>query len=153
MAIDARTLPVDLQHIFTYVDNDGTNVNIHAARLREWVLKNARGITVWDVPINRGLARKFLRDNVVDKKRVIALTADHLKEPLLFCKDGTFTEGRPDVFLVDGHHRYCWYAFMGIALAPAWVLERGQWKEYTIEGLPTISQQGLIDMPVLKRDY
>jgi len=153
MPIYAKDLKDPLEHIFTYVDDDGTNTHIHAARLREWCLKT-KGLEIFNIPISKSLARKYLVENRVARERVQQLTAEHLKEPMIFCKDGTFDiRGYPDVFHVDGHHRYVWHAMMKNEFALAWVLDVEQWQDFKVVGMPAITAQQLIDIPILKRNY
>jgi len=144
---------------YTHVGPDGVNTQIASARLRAHVLKHITDFEVFNVPVRRKLAQDFFRDNAISMVRVHALTKEDRREPILFCKDGTFTRDvtsgdmLPDVFLVDGHHRYARAAMDGEPMIAAWVLELGEWEEFRIVETIELTHEALRAMPVLQKEW
>lgn len=137
--------------IYTFVDNDGSNVHIASERLRKWTL--TQKLETFLVPMNFKLAQRFLLDNVADPMRVIQLLAKKQLDPVIFCKTGTTTNGFPDVMLVDGHHRYVLAWKLQMHYIPAYTLEQHQWRPFEIEGCLDLTQEQLTAMPILPREY
>ena len=154
MAIDFNTLP-DKHPIYSFVGNDGVNIHIDSPGLRNWCIKNRPEVFL--SPTDPKLARTFVRDNVVSPSRVIALamrfTMGEKPDPIIYCKSGTLTNGRPDVYLVDGHHRFYILSMGEAKYIKAHLLEVHQWKPFQVVGVPKISQDFLRNMPILPRDY
>lgn len=147
--IDARTLSIT-DPIYTYSDEE-ICVHVASARLRRVCL--AIMPEVFLTPVSIDLANKFLSENTISMDRVFALTPGDRHEPILYCRDGKFTDGRPDVFLVDGHHRFVRAALEGQSMIEAWVLSEAQWRPFQIFGLPEITGEQLKSQPVLSRSY
>lgn len=147
--------------LFTHVLPNGRNVHIASGRLVAWVQAHKAELEVAAVPITRASAEGFLRDNIVNDEHCMDLLFQILAsgkiEPLLFCKDGQETGGRPDVLFVDGHHRYCVLALpMGLSVAPAYVLEPEQWKDFQVEddlGFLETTKERLEAMPAGPLEY
>lgn len=139
--------------IYTFVDNSGVNINIASQRLHDWCA--AAGLEPQLAPVDRDLSKTFIRDNAVSRDRVKELMKRKDLAPIILCKDGTFStkNGGPNVYLVDGHHRYVLYSALKLPYIPAYCLEVEQWKPFEIEGLSDISREALRDIPILKRSY
>lgn len=160
MTVDADSLPAG-HHVFTHVLPSGENIHIDVSGLRSAVVLNPN----FDhqrklIPIDPHLAHTFVRDNIVSPQRVVQLMGRHRHEadllrmePLVFCADGSFTDGAPDVFFVDGHHRYVMCAVFQLTSAPAYIVPPDFWARFRISGLPSISQQELLDLPIRPRNY
>lgn len=153
MAIDGKTLSPWTQ-VYTFVALDGTNVHIHSPRLREHciALRYPWTPAVVDVP----LARSFIRDNIVDPRRVSQLTEQHFIEPIILCKTEAFGLNHPtipDVLLVDGHHRYTRAAMDGMQTIRAWILELYQWQPFTIYNLPDYTREALNAEPIIAKPH
>ena len=138
--------------IYTFVADNGENFNIDSERLRQWCLSNKPEIFL--VPLRRSLAREMVRNRTVSTERVKQLGLHYvatrkIPEPIIFCK----TNSRPDVILVDGHHRYVLAVVAKMPLIEAFALERHQWEPFRIHGLPAIDQDQLKDLPLKPRDY
>lgn len=152
--IEAKTLgPLD--PVFTHVLPDGTNINIHSGRLRDWCA--GRKLPISLVPVETATAIRFIRENIVDTMHLHYLAreikARRLQpDPIILCKDGGFTNGRPDVLFVDGHHRYVIAAAIHLSAIPAYLLEVEQWKPFQVSGLPDLTHNELRDMPTTKLD-
>ena len=147
--LDAKSLD-KTEPIYTYTEDD-LCIHIASAKLRRVCLLVRPEI--FYTPVSIDLANKFLEQNTVNMDRVFGLRPQDLLEPILYCKDGTFTDGRPDVFLVDGHHRFVRAALEGREMIEAWVLEEAQWRPFQISGLPDITSEQLRDQPVVPRSY
>jgi hypothetical protein len=144
------------RNIYTHVDHDGTNTHIDAQGLRLWCLQHKP--EVYLIPMRFELAAEFIRDNIIDKKRVAELSQrEMLGEtlgPIIMAKDGTFaSNGGPNVMLVDGHHRYFLSAIHKRPFVEGHMLEVAQWKPFQLHGIPEITQEQLVKAPVTKRNY
>lgn len=143
--------------VYTYVDANGKNVHIDSKALHDWCQQ--AGLECVLTPIDCDMAMRFLLDNVVSVERVMALATRQDLTPIIYCMDGQYNnEGRPNVMLVDGHHRYVMMAVRThqaheMPLIPAYVLEPAQWEPFVIEGLPNMSQDMLRAAPLGKREY
>lgn len=137
--------------IFTHVLPNGTNINIDSSRLHAWckVMKPEIFLT----PVDPKMARSFVDNNIASQARCIELLAKPQLAPIILCKDGTFTDGRPDIFFVDGHHRYVLAYMLKLPFIPAHVLDLDQWQPFLIEGVPPITQEHLLAMPITPRNY
>lgn len=137
--------------IFTHVLPNGTNINIDATKLRAWCL--VMKPQIYQIPVDFDRAQSYLRDNVVSFDRCLQLLTKDRLDPIIMAKDGTFTEGRPDVFHVDGHHRYALAGMMHIHFIPGHCLETHEWHPFQIEGVPSVTAEHLAAMPITQRDY
>jgi hypothetical protein len=142
--------------IYSFVASDGTNTHIASARLRVWCLEQTTLERVY-VPVEQQLAAQFISENIVSGTRVGQLVRTLPSrvedwEPLIFAKDGQTTRGRPDVMLVDGHHRYVLAALASVAPL-AWVLEPEQWRPFQIADYITLTQEELREMPILAKEH
>lgn len=137
--------------IYTFIDNEGNNVNIASERLYQWCCAARPEMVL--VPVEPRIARKFQEDNVIDMTRVIELACRKYLDPIIFAKCETSTNGGPDVMLVDGHHRYALAAAMRLSVIPAYVLEPAQWHPFRVKDLIPITQDQLRDIPITKRSY
>jgi hypothetical protein len=134
--------------IYVWVADDGTNVRIASVRLRNWVLLNQHLFEIFLVPVDPDMAKDWIRNKQCDPKRVMNLTYKERREPIIYCKRPTFTNGRPDVFLVDGHHRYVRAAVDGDPFIECWLIEIPQWEPFKVIGAIDISQQQLAEAPL-----
>lgn len=141
--------------IYTWVADDGTNVHIASERLYHWVQTNAATLTCGLIPIDFTRGQDYLRDNIASIDRCLELLSRDPSTitPMIFGERGTYTDGAPDVFHIDGHHRYALYAMCQIPQALAYLLTIDQWKPFQIEGLPNTTQQALAHTPILRRSY
>jgi hypothetical protein len=148
--IDEKTLG-PLEPIFTFVSHDGTNVNIHPGRLREEVLRKKPEVIM--TTVDKDIAYSYVENNCVSLYRVRELaTRRTSREPIIYCEDG-FTDGIPDVMLVDGHHRYVLAATQGLTVIRSVLLLKEFWKPFQIIGTDKISAAFLKAIPVHKRNY
>jgi hypothetical protein len=147
--------PADLtdpsEGIYTFVDSQGRNTNVASNRLRDWTIK-ARPETFL-FPVDSKLAQRFLHDNIVTFERVLEIAMKKRLDPVIFCHDGTYTDGAPNCMLVDGHHRYCYMGLSKQPVIPGHLLTPDQWKPFEIEGLCEITQNQLLAMPNKPRNY
>lgn len=139
------------ENVFTHVLPDGSNVCIWAERLRQHCLK-VKPEVFW-TPVTQVQAVKLIADNTVDKARVMDIAKRSHWDPIIYCKDGTFTNSLPDVFLVDGHHRYVAAAACKVGMIEAWVLEVEFWAPFKATGLSVITAERLKSLPITRRDY
>lgn len=139
--------------IYTFVADDGTNTHIDSKLLREWCLSNKSSLEVFATPVDPKLALRFQDENIISPVRVFELWHRRDLDPVIYCKSGTFTDGRPDVMLVDGHHRYTLAAAKAWPVIPAYILELNQWKPFQIDGLPDLTVDFLRAMPITSRNY
>jgi len=137
--------------IFTHVLPSGENINIAASRLREFLLAHPQESepTRHLIPIDPKLAQSFIDRNTVNFKRVMNLRVLHCREPIILGKDGTFTNGRPDVFFIDGHHRYVRAFIANCPTIEGFVLEPKQWRPFLVSGLPPTTVAELEAWPTL----
>lgn len=141
--------------IYTFVEKaTGANVNIASERLRKWTL--TVGLETVLVPVSRKMCSTWLEDNIISASRVAELyqraRGGEILAPVLFAKDGQMTDGKDDVMLVDGHHRYFLAALCG-CLLPAHVLEVEQWEPFKIVGFPAMDDSTLKALPITRRNY
>ena len=144
--------------IYSFVASDGTNTHIASKRLERWTQEHARELEVGLVACERELAQSFVREDSV-AVRWCEQMLDSIKErkltfedfpPIIFAKDGGETEGRPDVMLVDGHHRYVVHALIGCQFIKAICLEVHQWEPFRIIGLRDQTAEQLRRAPIIK---
>lgn len=138
--------------LYTFVANDGTNTHIAAERLRQWCLA-APNLEIFEVPVEKRIAEGFIKRNIVSYANCVRLVTHQHLNPLIYAKTGTFTEGRPDVMLVDGHHRYVYAAAAGRRTFPAFILEEAEWHPFRVAGALNLTQEELEAVPVLPRTY
>lgn len=153
--IDGTKLP-KLYPIYTFVDKHGVNTHIDSGRLRRSVLRNPP--ILQHIPVEEKLVKQFLETDAVDPQRVRQLLFEWLAgtrkfDPVILVQDGGFTNGRPDVLYVDGHHRYLVAHIAKLPSIPAYVLEPSRWKSFEIRGLPPLTHQRLKEMPLGERHY
>jgi hypothetical protein len=144
--------------IYTHVANDGTTTIVAIDRLWKWVQANKKFLEVQLVPVDEEFAASFIKNNVVSRERLMELIQRvgrkrYKLDPIIFGKDGKFTYNRPDVFMMDGHHRYVIHAVLNIPLIKAYVLEEIDWEPFKVVGHPDITQEKLKGVPILKRLY
>lgn len=140
--------------IYTFIDNEGTNINIASARLRVWCKENKPEIVL--TPVDRKLARTFITENCVSRVRCAQLLRmpKHLMDPILFAlAPPDRPSGKPYGYLVDGHHRYVCHAAAGYPEIFAHMLTPAQWHPFQVEGLKDLTKQQLRDIPILPRHY
>lgn len=140
--------------IYTFIHDDGRNINLASGRMRSWLL--ASGLPTAFAPVDPEFAKTFMRDNTISIPRLETLTLEYSRlkdpfleiEPIIICHRGTIgANGHPDVYLVDGHHRYFLFSILGLGRIRTWFLQVEQWKPYEIEGLPAMSQAELRAYP------
>src|SRR5438105_4604561 len=133
--------------LYMFVSDDGTEqINIHSPSLRKYCLERQPPLEIFVTPIQLGIVNRLLREKSVDMNRVFALTEEHLKEPISFCRH---TDSL--VLLVDGHHRLVRTALDGRQLIKCWVLPPEEWDQFRVIGAPRVTKQTLIDLPLSKR--
>ena len=150
MTIDIREL-VRGEPLFTWVADDGTNIKIASTRLRNWVLLNQHTLEIFAVHVDIEMGTSWLSTGQCDPARVRGLNRRERREPIIFCKRPTFTDGKPDVFLVDGHHRYARAALDGDPLIECWLIEEKDWRPFQVVGGINITQEQLKSAPL--RNY
>jgi hypothetical protein len=148
--IDGKTLP-EGEPVYTYVADDGTNTVIHAERLRQYLKRHPQEVFL--TPVDREMAKGFLEHNVVSLSRVYQLMTKKRLDPIILCKRPTYTDGRPDVYLVDGHHRYVLTALAKSKFIPAVLVEIRVWRKFQVINLPLVTQTILTRTPVTERNY
>lgn len=139
--------------IYTFVAKDGTNTNIASNRLFLWTEANKATLKIELAPVDPKLAQSFLHQNIASLDRCLELLAKPKITPIIFCHDGSYTDGRPDVLLVDGHHRYCLAGMLQLPVIPAYMLMVPQWEPFKILDLPSMSQDDLLNLPITPRSY
>lgn len=143
--------------IYTFIDNAGVNTHIDSENLRLWCLKTPK-LELFNIPIQTAVAVEMVHINVISLDRFLELRRrKHQREhfdPIIMVKDGTIgSNGRPNVMLVDGHHRYFIAASDNEPYIEGWILEVAQWKPFQIKSQINLTQQQLIDLPPTKRNY
>lgn len=141
------------RQIYTYISPEGANTHIDSEGLYSWTQTHASELEIFSVPLDHSLAQRFIRENTVSQQRIWELLSKPTLTPVIFCKDGTFTEGRPDVLLVDGHHRYVLGSICRAEFIPGFVLEEAQWRPFQLEGLPPLTKAELQAIPLSPRSY
>jgi hypothetical protein len=147
--IDEKTLG-PFEPVFTFVGFDGKNVSIHSGRLREEVLKIQPEVVL--IPVNKKIAKSYIDNNCVNLTRVLELLEREDLDPVIFCENG-FTDGKPDVMLVDGHHRYVMCALLDTPHIPAVILYQDFWRRFQIVGLQPVTADLLRKVTPYKRNY
>lgn len=137
--------------IYHHVDDKGRNTFIHSERLREWVLKTKPEIVL--SPVDPNLMIRFLEDKSYSEERVRELANREKLDPIIYCATGTYTDGRPDVFLADGHHRYVLACVRGLMHIQSHLIAKRDWRQFRIYNLPKLTQEALASSPILKRNY
>lgn len=132
--------------IFTWVRDDGLNINIHIGLLWRWTQDALqRGeVVITLIPIERAQSRRYIASNTVSRARVKQLfrreEAGETLGPMIFGDRGTRTDGLIDVMHIDGHHRYVLWSAKRLPFGPGVLLRPDQWRPFQLEGLPDISQ-------------
>ncbi len=128
--------------VYTFIENDGTNINIASGLLRNWCVKTKPPVT--QELVYRELFEVFLRQNAINLDRLESLTPSELCEPIIFCER---PGPGPTLLLVDGHHRYSFAVLMGRKTIHSWRLSPKQWQPFIIEDMPQITQEQLTAIP------
>lgn len=161
MTIDAKTLS-HWEPVYHYIRDDGTNLVIHAGRLRQWCIDQGDSLPLIDVPISKEQSHSYIRDNVVSRDRVKELhdrykrgeNLSHMifaaSSPIIWAKEGPYVD---HVMHVDGHHRYVLYSSLGLKFVPSWLVEPSQWSPFIVTGVATLTKQELRDLPITRRNY
>lgn len=145
-------LAFERREVFTFIDvKTGENTHIDSGGLREWCAANREKLKVEMVPVDKEIARSFLElDNSVSEAHLKKVAGLKELDPIIFGMSGTFSNGAPDVMLVDGHHRYYLAALAwGMEAIPAYVLERAQWEPFRMQ-LQDMTAEELRDLPPSK---
>lgn len=152
------TIALHRKAIYTFVAEDGTNINIDVDALRAAIEREKPEVFL--VPLSAAEATKMVTaDKAVSLDRVVELAHRDPATlgPIVFCinADGDLTDpaNAPDVMLVDGHHRYVLWATLGLPECPAYVLPREMWQRFVLQGIPAVTQAELAEIPVAKRNY
>ena len=141
-----------MKSVFSFVQDDGTNIHVDAEKLRLWCIENKPEI-FW-IPLNYELIKIFKRDNTISSERVVELSKRKDLDPIIMVKDGTIgSNGHPNAILVDGHHRYALACLRGQKIIEGYFLEEAQWRPFQIHWLRDITAEQLRARPVTKRDY
>lgn len=150
--LDAKDYP-DGSAVYSFVDKDGTNTHIDSEKLRVWCREHRRELEIHLTPVEAHIASSFLTENVIDLPHVFEVAQMPKLDPLIYGHDGTYhTNGGPNVYLIDGHHRYFLAWTMKIPFIPAYLLKPGQWQQFQIIGLPDQTREQLIAAPT-KHEY
>jgi hypothetical protein len=144
--------------VFTYVQDDGVNINLDVTNLRAWCLTHfdqSHGPKLVRIPVEEHIARHFINDNIASIERVTELSRRHLAllDPVILCRNGFNTDGTQRDMYVDGHHRYVLAYMNRMKHLPGFFLEPAQWSPFSIDGLPAMTQKELKDLPIAKRNY
>lgn len=151
MPIQFKDLP-NGERLYSYVDPDGTNIHIASAKIYDWCIKNEKTLEIQLVPVDPLMAKLYINQNTINRERLRELAMRHsMREDLKPCIFGidkpNKVNGRPDVFHIDGHHRYVLAAALAQPFIPAWILTRAQWEPYQVMGVPDITQEELNRIP------
>lgn len=153
--IPASSLPPSAL-VFTHVLESGENINISISHLRSFLRSRPR--EPHRVPVDPHMAHSWIKQNIVSTERIEELAARYASdpstfEPVILCHDGSYTNGAPDVFFADGHHRYCIWAFCGVSSILAYLVPEDEWRPYLVSGLRPLTSTELLSLPNLKRNY
>lgn len=148
--LDGKNYPVG-SAVYTFVDNEGVNTHVDSELLRQWCAAHTSELEVRLTPVASDIARSFLTDNVVDIDHLKRVMRMKTLDPLIYGHTGDFTNGNPDVLLIDGHHRYFCAWLCKVAWMPAYILSPEQWHPFQIEGLPSQTHEQLRRAPVKNR--
>jgi hypothetical protein len=149
----------DHSPMYSFVGDDGENVHIASGLLYQWVQRNRNNLETVNIPIDPIRATHYIRDNVVSRKRCremlefIRSDKTHTFQPMIYGESGSYTHNLPDLYHIDGHHRYVVYAFLQRPFGESYMLEQHQWSEYQITGVPDLTKQELNRMPIKPRNY
>ena len=157
MTIDARDMGL-FEPLYTFVSDEGENINIASARLRAWTNDKANGIETVLVPCRHEVAEKFLAEGSVSVEHCVQLARQVCDEglklwPVLLALYGNVPieeDLTQDVICVDGHHTTLLFAMSGAKEMPVQFITRAQWEPFRVIGLRDISQSTLRAMPVMK---
>lgn len=139
-----------LKDIYSFVDAEtGENVHISAVHLTRWLVETKHEVVY--TPVQQALLQTFVDDNAISpsalERLIVHLARGYEVEPIVYCMTGTFTDGRPDVMLVDGRHRYALFALRRAPVIPSYLVERKDWEPFRIEGLKDLTAQELRMIP------
>jgi len=152
------TVPFHAMHnhegLYSFVGDDNEQIHVATERLYAWVQKRKHRLEIFETPVIPTLALKFIRDNSVDKKRATEILKDFQNiQPVIFGKTGTQSNGRPDMYLIDGRHRYMCHVYLKLPLIKCYILELKQWHKFLVTGVPMITKEMLAAMPIKPRGY
>lgn len=136
------------EQVYTFANTTGS-VTIAITRLLRYLDSPDRAWSpvAVDVPIKPRMLQEFAKTNSISveklKKLATAITLGLRPPPILFGHDGTTSsDGRPNVFLIDGRHRYTLYTLAGLHFIPSYIVERPLWEPFQVD-LPTITPEQL----------
>lgn len=143
--------------MYSFVGDDGENIHVATALLYEWVQRNKANLEIVLTPIDPNRAASYIRTNVVSRKRCIEILR-HLRQngtlqPMIYAESGTYTHRLPDMYHIDGHHRFVCYAFLNRPFGDSYILQQHQWRPFQIVGVPDLTKDQLERMPIKQRDY
>jgi len=158
--IPFKTIPKGTQ-IYTWINEEtGENFHIHTPKLRDWIAKqDLHGkLEILQTRVHEEIAADFMRVNSVSPERIVQLATEAMLgkrklDPIIFCERGTYTNGEPDVMLVDGHHRYMIFAIAKIPMIPCYVLKPRQWMPFRVIDAPDLNIEQLARIPLIERNY
>src|SRR5215467_16395102 len=113
--------------IYVFVGNDGEQVVIDTVALYKHVTANPP--QVFSTDVRASVAEEIINDNAIQGKRYMEMVKDRVehgnqyRDPIIYVKTGSVTDGRPDVLLCDGHHRFVVACSFGDTMIDDYVLE------------------------------
>ena len=155
--IDINTMNDPFENVFTYVGEDGENIQLATDRAIKWA-SGANLESVY-VPVETEMAMKYIKENSVSLTWCNSILAGLLKDPesvnrlppVIYAQHGNDgPNGEPSHFLLDGHHRYVTFAKIGLPAIKAYLLSQEQWRPFQISGMEEVSREALVSAPCIK---
>jgi hypothetical protein len=124
--------------LFTHVD-DITHEQLTLAvdRLSTYLVSSGHEIVY--IPITDEDSNYLRTHRGVDLERIRTMSDSALLTPLIFCQ-----LPNSEYLLVDGTHRYIRHSELRSAHAPAYVVSREIWLDYSITNAPKVSESFLL---------
>lgn len=119
-----------LEVVFTHIDDQGANYNFAVDRMFAWCKKTYKEVFTVDLDI--AFAYYSMEARGIEKHRLYRLPEAALKVPMLNIEWGDAGEH----LLVDGHHRYVRACMLGKKTGRTFILDKTEWPQFQIEGLP-----------------
>ena len=124
------------EQVFTHL-HEGVATMVATERMQQ--SDEYKALEVVITPVEKQFAEWCAKNRGVEQRRLERITLQHLvTSPLCYCEfpRPESLGGGMAHMLVDGNHRYCKAAALGMMALPARVAPETLWRKFQVEGIP-----------------